>query len=443
MPERLVTPETPTTVRTTPPERSSRGRWLIFIVILILVAAAAYYFHERGGASTATQRPGGRGGMGDRPVPATTAPAQRGDMGVYVEALGTVTPVQTVTVTSRVQGQITAVHYREGQMVRQGDPLIDIDPLPYRAALTQAEGQLARDKALLEGAEINVKRYQAALSRNAIAQQTVADQEQLVRQYQGAVKVDEGLVQAAQVNLAYCHITSPLNGRVGLRLVDTGNIVQANSTTPLVVVTQLTPITVIFSVAEDYLSQIQAQTRSGRKLGVDALDRTQEKVIAHGTLSSVDNQIDLSTGTVKLRAEFTNKEGVLFPNQFVNAKLLVDTVHAATLIPNQAIQRSSQGPFVYVVGSDGVAKVRNIKTGASDGDNTAAEGVQPGETIVTAGFDKLQDGSKVAVGQQRGPANSQPGTRDPGGPGSTTNPAPPKSGRSGAPGGQNGGRPAQ
>lgn len=354
-------------------------------------------------------------------------------MGVFVEALGTVTPVQTITVTSRVQGQIMAVHYREGQMVRKGEPLIDIDPLPYQAVLTQAEGQLARDKALLEGAQINVKRYQAALARNAIAQQTVSDQEQLVRQYEGAVKVDEGLVQAAQVNLSYCHIVSPIDGRVGLRLVDTGNIVQANSTTALVVVTQLTPITVIFSVAEDYLPQIQAQTKNGNKLAVDALDRTQETEIAHGTLASLDNQIDLTTGTLKLRAEFANKDGSLFPNQFVNAKLLINTLHSTTLIPNQSIQQSSQGPFVYVVGSDTVAKVRQIKTAATDGTNTSVTGVQPGESVVTAGFDKLQDGSKVATGQQGGS----------GGQGNNPNPGSGKNGRQGAPDGQNGGKPAK
>jgi multidrug efflux system membrane fusion protein len=404
MPERLVIPETSTS-NEAPPEESHRGRWLIFLVILVLVAGAAYFFYERSQAQAKTQKPGGgRGNFGDRPVPATTAPARQGDMPVTVEALGTVTPVYTVTVTSRVQGAIDAVHYKEGQMVRKGDALLDIDPRPYQAVLTQAEGQLARDKALLEEATIDLKRYQTALARNAIAQQTVQDQEQVVHQDEGVVKNDEGLVESAKVNLAYCHITSPIDGRVGLRLVDPGNIVQANSTTALVVVTQLTPITVIFSVAEDYLPQIHDSTHHGKKLDVDALDRTQERVLEHGTLSSVDNQIDVTTGTIRLRAEFANKDGMLFPNQFVNAKMLLNTLQNVTLVPTQAIQQSGNGPFVYVV-QDGAAKMRQIKQGPANETDTSVEGVNPGDIIVTAGFDKVQEGSKIASGPQRGPDN--------------------------------------
>jgi multidrug efflux system membrane fusion protein len=430
MPERLVTPET-TTSQAAPPEEKHRGRWFIFLAILLVVAIAVYYFHERGAKQNAQQKPGGHGGIGDRPVPATTAPARQGDMGGYVEALGTVTPVYTVTVTSRVQGQITAVHYREGQNVRKGDPLIDIDPRPYQAALTQAEGQLARDKALLEEATIDLKRYQSALARNAIAQQTVQDQEQVVHQDEGVVKNDEGLVESAKVNLIYCHITSPIDGRVGLRLVDPGNIVQANSTTSLVVVTQLAPITVIFSVAEDYLPQIQAQSRHGQKMTVDALDRTQDNVLAHGTLSSLDNQIDVTTGTIKVRAEFPNKDAELFPNQFVNARLLLNTLHDVTLIPTQAIQQSSQGPYVYGVGPDGSTKMRQIKPGPANGTETSVQGMQPNEIVVTSGFDKIQEGSKVNTGQPRGPTNSKPGTGAPDGPGSTQTPAPPASSSNG------------
>jgi multidrug efflux system membrane fusion protein len=429
MPERLVTTETTPTSQATPPEEKHRGRWLIFLAILVVTAVAAYYFHERSAAQAKNPKAGGRGAMGDRPVPATTAPARQGDMGVYVEALGTVTPVNTVTVTSRVQGQITAVHYREGQTVRKGDPLVDIDPRPYQAALMQVEGQLARDKALLEEATIDLKRYQTALARNAIAQQTVQDQEQVVHQDEGVVKNDEGLVDNAKVNLVYCHITSPIDGRVGLRLVDVGNIVQANSTTSLVVVTQLTPITVIYSVAEDYLPQIQMQSRGGKKLAVDALDRTQETVLAHGTLDSLDNQIDVSTGTIKLRAMFANKDAMLFPNQFVNAKMLLNTLHNATLIPTQALQQSGQGPFVYVVGQDGVAKMRQVKPGPASGTETSATGVQPGEIVVTGGFDKIQEGSKVATGQQQGGApNNRTQTPGPGNTGTNTQQEP-QSGR--------------
>ncbi len=424
MPERLVTPETTPAPAAAPPEpekKSSLGRWLIFAAILLVVAGAAYYFHERSKSDATKPKSGGRGAISDRPVPATTAPARQGDMGVYVEALGTVTPVYTVTVTSRVQGEILAVHYREGQMVKKGDPLIDIDPRPYQAALTQAEGQLARDKALLQEATIDLKRYQDALARNAIAQQTVADQEQVVQQDQGVVKNDEGLVESARVNLVYCHITSPINGRVGLRLIDPGNMVQANSTTGLVVVTQLAPITVIFSVAEDYLPQIQAGSKHGQKLSVDALDRTQETVLARGNLDSLDNQIDVTTGTVKLRAEFANKDSALFPNQFVNAKMLLNTQHNVTLIPTQAIQQSGQGPYAYVVASDGSVKMRTIKLGPSNANDTAVEGINPGEVVVTSGFDKIQEGSKVNTNpqqQQRG--NGAPGntTKTPG-PGNT------------------------
>lgn len=408
MPEPLVTSE-PSTSQSAPPEESHRGRWLIFLAILLVVAGAAYFFHERSAAQSKNQKPGGRG-FGDHPVPATTAPASQGDMGVYVEALGTVTPVYTVNMYSRVQGEVMAVHYREGQMVRKGDPLVDIDPRPYQAALTQAEGQLQRDKALLEEASIDLKRYQTALARNAIAQQTVADQEQVVHQDEGVVKNDEGLVESAKVNLMYCHISSPIDGRVGLRLIDPGNIVQANSTTALVVVTQLVPITIIFSVAEDYLPQIQAGSKHGQKMAVDALDRAQEKVIATGTLDSVDNQIDVTTGTVKLRAMFPNKDFALFPNQFVNAKLLLNTLKGATLVPTQAIQQGAQGAFVYVVDSDGVAKVRNIQQGPNNGTATSVQGVNPGEIVVTSGFDKIQDGSKVQTGPPGGGQRPQNAT---------------------------------
>ena len=253
-------------------------------------------------------------------------------------------------VTSRVQGQIMDVHYTEGQMVHKGDPLIDIDPKPYQATLTQMQGQLAHDQAVLNEARIDLARYQQAYSSNAIGKQQVDDQEQAVHQDEGTVQNDEGQVENARVNLEYSHITSPIDGHVGLRLVDPGNLVQANGTTPLVVVTQLQPITVIFSVAEDYLPQIERQLRQGQRLSVDAFDRTQETKIASGYLLTVDNQIDPTTGTVKLRAIFPNDDFSLFPNQFVNARLLVDTQQRATaLVPTAAIWRNALGPFMYVV----------------------------------------------------------------------------------------------
>ena len=277
----------------------------------------------------------------------STATAQKGDIGIYVTALGVVTPLNTVSVNSRVQGQIMKVNYQEGQLVHAGDPLVEIDPGPYQAALTQAEGQLDRDRALLENARLDLERYQEAFASNAIPKQQLDTQVATVHQYEGTVKLDQGQLDNAKVQLAYCHITAPISGRVGLRLVDAGNIVQANSTSPLLVITQLQPITVIFNVAEDELPQIQKQLRQGKQLVVDAFDRAQQKKLATGTLETLDNQIDPTTGTVKLKAVFSNDDESLFPNQFVNARLLVDTLHDATLVSNTAIQRNAESAFVY------------------------------------------------------------------------------------------------
>ncbi|MFY9911276.1 MAG: efflux RND transporter periplasmic adaptor subunit, partial [Candidatus Sulfotelmatobacter sp.] len=322
--------------------------------------------------------------------------------------IGTVTPVYTVSVTSRVQGQIMSVNYREGQMVHKGDSLVEIDPRPYEAALTQAQGQLAHDQAVLNEARIDLDRYKAALARNAIAKQQYDDQVQTVAQDEGTVQNDEGTLANAKVNLIYCHITSPIDGRVGLRLVDPGNIVQANSTTTLVVIMQLQPITVIFSIAEDYLPQIQRQLYAGHRMTVDALDREQKKKIATGFLLTVDNQIDTTTGTVKLKAEFPNSDNALFPSQFVNSHLLVETQPGATLIPTAAIQRNAQGAYVYVVTKDQTAAIRTVTVGTTDGQTTAVQGVEPGEVVAVNGFDKLQDGIKVSVRKGQGAASPNP-----------------------------------
>jgi multidrug efflux system membrane fusion protein len=323
-----------------------------------------------------------------------------------LNALGTVTPVYTVTVTSRVQGEITQVYYHEGQMVRKGDPLVEIDPRPYQAALTQVEGQLAHDQAVLTEAKIDLERYRQALNRNAIAKQQVDDQEQVVLQDEGTVKNDEGMLANAKVNLVYTHITAPIEGRVGLRLVDPGNILQANSTTALVVITQLQPITVIFSIAEDHLSQIQQQLLKGKKLTVDAFDREGSTKLASGVLLTLDNVIDPTTGTLKLKAIFDNKDNALFASQFVNVKLLVDTQHNVTLIPAPAIQRNAQGAFVYAIKSDQTASMRTIVPSTTDGAVTAVQGVEPQEVVAVSGFDKLLDGAKVAV---RAPTNGSGG----------------------------------
>ena len=404
----MDTNTTTTTAVPSPPSSSSPERrysssrdeqpksyWWVWVLIaaILLIGGFIYYRHRQAAAEAAAKA---KAAQQPRAVPIVTATAKKGDIGVYVEALGAVTPVYTVNVTSRVQGQVMNVYYKEGQTVRKGQPLLEIDPRPFQAALTQVEGQLEHDQALLAEARIDLDRYQQAFNRNAIAKQQLDDQTQLVKQDEGTVKNDQGQVANAQVNLAYTHITSPIDGRVGLRLVDPGNMVQANGTTPLVVVTQLAPITVIFSVAEDYLTQIQQQTRNGNKLAVDAYDRTQQTKIAEGTLLTIDNQIDTTTGTVKLRADFPNKDGALFPNQFVNVRLLVTTQHNVTLIPTSGIQRNAQGAFVYVI-QDQKATLRTVKVGTTDGNITAVEGINPGDVVAVNGFDKLQDGVPVRI----------------------------------------------
>ena len=373
-----------------PPARKSRW-WIWALVIIIVIGAYIYHQRQEAMASKASAAPAVRA------VPIQSATVHTGDIGVFINALGTVTPVYTVTVTSRVQGEITHVYYREGQIVRKGDPLLDIDPRPYEVALAQAEGQLAHDQAVLNKDKIDMDRYQLAFNRNAIAKQLLDDQQQTVLQDEGTVKNDQGAVDNAKVNLIYCHITSPIDGRVGLRLVDPGNIVQANSTTALVVVTQLQPITVIFSVAEDYLPQIQKELKAGHRLDVIAFDRDQQTKIASGSLLTLDNIIDTTTGTVKLKAIFPNGDAALFPNQFVNARLTVTTLQNATLVPTAAIQRNAQGAFVYVINSDQTASIKSITAGAADNDSTSVQGIKPGDVVAVNGFDKLQDGAKVAV----------------------------------------------
>ena len=382
----------------------------MLIAAIVLVGGVIYYRHRQAANEAAAKA---KAAQQPRAVPIVTATAKRGDIGVYVEALGAVTPVYTVNVTSRVQGQVMNVYYKEGQLVRKGEPLLEVDPRPFQAALTQVEGQLEHDQAVLAEARIDLDRYQQAFNRNAIAKQQLDDQTQIVKQDEGTVKNDQGLVANAQVNLVYTHITSPIDGRVGLRLVDPGNMVQANGTTPLVVVAQLAPMTVIFSVAEDFLSEIQQQTRNGNKLEVDAYDRMQQTKIAQGQLLTIDNQIDTTTGTVKLRAEFANKDGVLFPNQFVNVRLLVKTQHDVTLIPTAGIQRNAQGAFVYVI-QDQKASIKTVKVGTTDGSTTALEGINPGDVVAVNGFDKLQDGILVRI-QKAAPANGNANSSEGGG----------------------------
>jgi multidrug efflux system membrane fusion protein len=337
--------------------------------------------------------------------------AYRGDIGVYINALGTVTPISTINVFSQVSGQVLAVHYVEGQIVHNGDPLIEIDPRPYRAQLQQAEGLLDHDRGVLRQAEIDLARYKEAFASNAVAKQVLDDQEQIVIQDQGAVKYDLGQVQYAEVQLSYCQITAPTSGRVGLRLVDSGNTVFAGSSNALVVITELQPITVVFNVAEDHLGEVQTQLRRHKPLTVEAFDRSAENKIAIGTLLTVDNQIDTSTGTVRFRSQFSNGDLALFPNQFVNARLLVKTLKDSVLISSAAIQRNGTQAFVFVVDKN-VVSVRNIIEQSTDGNTTAVEGLHEGEIVALSSFDKLQEGTQVQVEQSpkktsvdRGPAS--------------------------------------
>jgi membrane fusion protein, multidrug efflux system len=405
MPELLVTTDPEQSSASQKHSRQPRPRWVWLLCVVAVLVAGALLFRQRQTRESSTAKAASRA---VRSVPVVAATARNGDIGVYIDAIGTVTPVYTVTVTSRVQGQIMNVNYREGQMVHKGDSLVEIDPRPYEAALTQAQGQLAHDQALLNEARIDLDRYKAALDRNAIAKQQYDDQVQIVAQDEGTVENDLGALANAKVNLVYCHITSPIDGRVGLRLVDPGNIVQANSTTTLVVITQLEPITVIFSVAEDYLPQIQQQVYAGHRMTVVALDREQKKKIAMGFLLTVDNQVDTTTGTVKLKAQFPNTDNALFPSQFVNAHLLVETQHGATLIPTAAIQRNAQGAYVYALSKDQTAAIRTVTVSTTDGDTTAVEGIAPGEIVAVNGFDKLQDGIKVSVRKGQGTASPNP-----------------------------------
>ena len=380
---------------------------MVIWVVLLGIFAVAFYLILRKHEETAKRVPRGGGG----PATVVTATAQQGDIGVYLEAIGTVTPVYTASITSQVNGIVTAVHYKEGQLVHKGDPLIDIDSRSYHATLLQAQGTLERDENILAMAKMDVDRYREAWARRAIPKQTLDDQEKVVLQDQGTVKLDQGTVQFDQVQVDYCRITSPIDGKVGLRLVDPGNVVQASGTLTLAVVTQLQPITIIFTVAEDNLRQVQAGLRKNGKLSVDAYDRAAQTKIATGTLLTLDNQIDTTTGTVKARASFANKDGAFFPNEFVNVRLLVDTLRGTTLIPSSTIQHNGQATFVYVI-QDNTAHMRSIRPGVSDNGMTQVTGVTPGDVVANSSFEKLQDNAKVVVAGSPGQQN--PGPQNPG-----------------------------
>jgi multidrug efflux system membrane fusion protein len=362
--------------------------WGLLLLVFTLAFVLVLHHQEETQKAAALARRGATG------ITIASATAQKGEIGVYLDAIGTVTPVYTDFITSQVSGLVIAVHYTEGQRVRKGDPLIDIDSRPYRATLLQAQGALERDENLLAQAQMDLERYRAAWARNAIAKQILDDQEKLVLQYKGTVKNDQGTVQFDQIQVDYCHITAPITGQVGLRLVDPGNVVQSAGTVALAVITQLEPITVIFTIPEDSLGQVKDRLRQKAKLTVDAFDRTAQTKIASGELLTLDNQIDTTTGTVKGRALFDNKNDALFPNQFVNTRLKVNTLRGVTLIPASAVQQNGQASFVYVIQSN-VARRRDIKRGVTEGGVTQVEGINPGDVVATSSFDKLQDNTRV------------------------------------------------
>jgi multidrug efflux system membrane fusion protein len=387
-----------------PPPHKSRWQRLVVWAVILLAFGLVFWLVLRHHDNTQSAAPSGRRGA-TGPVTITIATAQQGNIGVYLYAIGTVTPIYTDSITSQVTGMVSQVHYREGQLVKKGQALIDIDPRPYEAQLMQAQGALQRDTYVLEQAKMDLQRYRDAWAKNGIPKQTLDDQEKIVLQDEGTVKNDQGTVKYDEVQVGFCHITAPIGGRVGLRLVDPGNVVQASGTTILAVITELQPISVIFTVSEDNLGQVQAQTRHGKRLTVEAYDRAQQNKIATGKLLTFDNQIDTTTGTVKMRASFDNKDDSLFPNQFVNTRLLVNTLQGVTLIPSNAIQHNGQTAFVFLI-QNGTAQIRNITPGVTDAGMTAVQGINPGDVVATSSFEKLQANSKIVVSKQPLPAAS-------------------------------------
>jgi membrane fusion protein, multidrug efflux system len=381
-----------------PPKRSAGIRIVVWLVILLAFGLLFWWVLSRRQAPAAA--PGGRRGAAGGTVTLTPATAKKGSIGVYLDAIGTVTPVYTDTIVTQVTGVISQVHYREGQLVRRGQPLLQIDPRPFQANVLTAQGALERDTNLLAQAEMDLKRYQDAWARNAIPRQTLDDQEKIVLQDRGTVKADQGTLQYDQVQLAFCSITSPISGRVGLRLVDPGNLATASGATPLAVVAQLQPITVVFTIPEDNVGQLEQQMRLGKALDVEALDRSNQGKLATGKLQATDNQIDTTTGTLKLRAVFDNKDNALFPNQFVNARLLLQTLQNVVLIPSSAIQHNGDVSFVFLI-QDGVAHIHNIKPGVSEAAVTEVQGLNPGDVVADSSFEKLQDGAKVTISKQK------------------------------------------
>jgi multidrug efflux system membrane fusion protein len=412
------------------PSGKPKKRGWLWLVILVLVGLGVFFYYRSHpnsakAASDAAQSPAVRTGQGGGRVPVVAALARKGDIGVYLIGLGAVTPIYTVTMKSQIPGYLMSVLYREGQIVKKGDLLAQIDPRPYQVMLENAEAMLARDQANLQNAIVDQKRYQTLVPLKAVPEQQLATQDALVKSTEATVKADQAQIDNAKLDLTYCQITAPITGRVGLRLVDPGNYVTPTDATGLVVITQIEPISVIFTLAEDQLPEVLDRMNAGARLQVEAYDRQMTKKIAQGWLETVDNQIDPTTGTVKLRANFDNRDGALFPNQFVNARLLVEEKKGVTLIPTAAVQRNSQITYAYLVKDlrparsasqetaekprsasqnasektlDGTVTIKTIIVGTSEGDQSeATSGIAPGDVVVMTGVDRLQEGTKVRV----------------------------------------------
>jgi len=412
----------------------TQHRWWLWLLALVAAVFLIYYFFLRiPDAATKTAKNGKEStdagskknrvpGPGGRPIaPVTAATARAGDISVHLDGLGSALPLNTVTVRSQIDGQLIKTFFQEGQTVKAGELLAQIDPRVPQTQLAQAEGQMARDQALLTNAKVDLDRYKLLFQQDSIARQQLDTQQALVRQYQGLAKANQALVDSAKLQLSYARVTAPISGRIGLRQIDTGNIIRASDANGLVVITQLQPISVVFTIPEDNIPTVMKRLQSGVKIPVDAYDRAQRNQLASGTLLTVDNQIDATTGTVKLKAQFPNKDYALFPNQFVNTRMLVDVRKGAVILPTAGVQRGTAGTFTYVVDANNTVSMRLIKVGQVQGeDSEILSGLQAGEVVVTDGADKLRDGGKVEIARKDGvavkngaPAQNRPGKRDP------------------------------